>query len=156
MLRSIVAVVVTYIVMVILIIGAFMGLWLGMGPDRLLRPGSFQGNMLLSIAAPSITVLAGLLGGWMCVKIAGVGRGRTPVMVLAGIVLALGLLTAYFTMQKPFPADPRPPGMTLQQMMDVGREPTWLLIFNPIGGAAAVLIGGLVLAGGGGGRKTGS
>ncbi|MFN0131632.1 MAG: hypothetical protein ACKVW3_03730 [Phycisphaerales bacterium] len=30
--------------------------------------------------------------------------------------------------------------------MEKGREPTWLAIFNPIGGAAAVLIGGLIIA----------
>ena len=37
--------------------------------------------------------------------------------------------------------------MTVMQIMEVGREPTWIAIFNPIGGAIAVLIGGLVLAG---------
>ena len=72
-------------------------------------------------------------------------RGRTPVIVLAGVVLVLGLLTAAVTLQKPFPADPRDPNMTMEQLMLVGREPTWLAIFNPIGGAAAVLLGGLVL-----------
>ena len=152
MLRSIAAVVVTYIVMAILIIAAFTGLWLGLGPDRLLRPGSFQGNMFLCIAAPSITVLVGIFGGWMCAKMAGRGRGRTPVLALAGVALALGLITAFFTLQKPFPADPRSAGMTMQQMMEVGREPTWLLIFNPIGGAGEVVVGGLLL---GNGRKAG-
>lgn len=153
MLRSIAAVVVTYIVMAILIIAVFMGLWLGLGPDRLLKPGSFQGNMLITIAAPSITLLVGLFGGWMCAKIAGGGRSRTPVMVLAGVVLVLGLTTAYFTLQKPFPADPRPADMTVQELMEVGREPTWVALFNPIGGAVAVLIGGLVLVPA---RKTGA
>lgn len=148
LLRSVAAVVVTYIVMGVLIMAAFAGLWFGLGPDRLLRPGSFQGNLPFCIAAPAITVVVGVLGGWMCAKIA--RGGRTPVFVLAGVVLVLGGLTAAVTLQKPFPADPRPAGMTLAQMMEVGREPTWLLLFNPIGGAAAVLVGGLVL---GSGRK---
>lgn len=143
MLRSIIAVVVTYILMSVLIIGTFMGLWFGMGPNRLLEPGSFQGNLFFTIAAPAITVIVGLFGGWMCATIS---RGRTPVIVLAGVVLVLGLLTAAVTLQKPFPADPRDPNMTMAQLMEVGREPTWLAIFNPIGGAAAVLLGGLVLA----------
>lgn len=143
MVRSIIAVVVTYIGMSVLIMGTFMGLWIGMGPNRLLEPNSFQGTLFLCIAAPAITVVYGLLGGWACTTIS---RRRGPVMVLAGIVLSLGLLTAYFTLQKPFPADPRDPNMTMQQLMEVGREPTWLAIFNPIGGAAAVLVGGLVLA----------
>lgn len=142
MLRSIAAVVVTYIVMAILIMCLFMALWFGLGPDRLLKPGSFQGNMLITIAAPSITLLVGLFGGWLSAKI---GRSRTPVMVLAGVVLALGLLMAAVTLQKPYPSDPRPAGMTVEEIMKVGREPTWVALFNPIGGAVAVLIGGLVL-----------
>lgn len=143
MLRSIIAVIATYIVMAILIVIAFMSLWYGLGPNRLLQPGSFKGNMFMNIAAPAITVFAGLFGGWMCVKI---GRSRTPAIVLGCIVLALGLAMAAVTLQKPFPADPRDPAMTVEQIMEVGREPTWIAIFNPIGGAAAVLIGGLAIA----------
>lgn len=143
MLRSIVAVVATYVTMAVLIMVAFMTLWFGLGPDRLLLPGSFKGNMLISIAAPAITVCGGLFGSWMCARI---GRGTRPVVALAGVVLVLGLTMAYFTLQKPYPADPREPGMTVQQIMEVGREPTWVAIFNPIGGAGAVLIGGLVIA----------
>lgn len=144
MLRSIVAVIGSYIVMAIVVMGAFMGLWFGLGPDGLLQPGSYKGNMVITIAAPAITVIGGLFGGWLCAKI---GRGGKPVIVLAGVLLVLGLAMAYVTLQKPYPADPRPAGMTVQQVMEVGREPTWVAIFNPIGGAASVLIGGLVMAG---------
>lgn len=143
MLRSIVAVIASYLAMAILVMGAFMGLWFGLGPDGLLQPGSFKGNMLICIAAPSIAVIGGLFGGSLCAQI---GRGRNPVMALAGVVLVLGLLMAVFTLQKPYPADPRPDGMTVQEIMEVGREPTWVAIFNPIGGAVGVLIGGLCLA----------
>ncbi len=146
MLRTILAIVVTYIVMAILIMAAFMGMWFGLGPDGLLQPGSFKGNMVISILAPSITLIGGLFGGWLCVKIAGSSRGRQSVAALAGLVLVLGLAMAYFTLQKPYPADPRPAGMTVQQIMEVGREPTWFAIFNPFAGAFAVLIGGLVIA----------
>lgn len=126
MVRSIVAVIASYIAMVMVVIGSFMGLWYGLGPDGLLEPGSFKGNWTICIAAPGITVVAGLLGGWLCAKIAGVGtagRSGKPVMVLAGIVLVLGLTMAFFTLQKPYPADPRPAGMTVEQIMEVGREP---------------------------------
>ncbi|QOJ14811.1 MAG: hypothetical protein HRU75_09230 [Planctomycetia bacterium] len=143
MLRSILAVVLSYIVMAAIVISAFMGLWYGLGPDGLLQPGSYKGNMVITLAAPSITVVAALLGGWMCARI---GRGGRPVMALAGVMLGLGLTMAYFTLQKPYPADPRPPGMTVEDIMKVGREPAWVAIFNPVGGATAVLIGGLLLA----------
>jgi hypothetical protein len=147
MLRSILAVIASYIVMAILIMAVFAGLWFGMGPDRLLKPGSWEGNMFLCIAAPGITLLGGLFGGWMCAKIVRPPNARKPVMALAGIVLVLGLVMAYFTLQKPAPTGPREPGMTMQQIMEQGREPTWVAISNPIIGAAAVLVGGLCIAG---------
>lgn len=106
--------------------------------------------MVITTAAPAITVIVGLFGGWMCARI---GRSGKPVAALAAVVLVLGLVMAFFTLQKPYPADPRPPGMTVQQIMEVGREPTWVAIFNPIAGAGAVLIGGLVMAGAGTPRK---
>jgi len=145
MLRSILAVIASYILMSILVIGAFMGLWFGMGPDRLLMPGSWKGGLFLCIAAPAITVIGGLLGGWICAKIA---RNRSAVMALAAVVLGLGFVTAFFTLQKPFPADPREPGLTMEQLMEKGREPTWLALLNPILGAASVLAGGMCLCGG--------
>lgn len=143
MLRSIIAVIATYVAMGIIIMALFMGMWFGLGPDRLLQPGSFKGGIVITILAPSITIIAGLFGGWMCAKI---GRSGKPVMALACLVLVLGLTMAYFTLQKPYPADPRPAGMTVKQIMEIGREPTWVAISNPIIGAAAVLAAGLCTA----------
>ena len=149
MLRSIIAVIVSYIVMFVLIFVSFAALVFGLGIDGLLKPGSFQGGLLITIAAPSITLITGVFGGWLCAKIAGVGtggRGRTPVIALAVVVFVLGALSAAITLQKPFPADPRPADMTLEQFMEVGREPTWVAVSNPIIGAIGVLIGGMLMA----------
>jgi hypothetical protein len=145
MIRSICVVIGCYVLMGVLIMGLFMAMWLGLGVDWLLTPGSYQGGVFLCVAAPSITVGVGLLGGLVCAKLATARHFPKPVWVLAGIVLILGGLMAAATLQKPFPADPRPAGMTMEQLMQVGREPTWLAIFNPLGGAAAVLLGGMVL-----------
>lgn len=141
MLRSILAVISSYIAMCILVMGLFMGLWFGLGPNGLLKPGSFEGNLLITIAAPSITILCGLLGGWMCARIS---RASKPVVVLACVVLALGMLMAYFTLQTPFPTGPRDPNMTVAEIMKTGREPTWVALSNPILGAVGVLVGGFL------------
>ncbi|HYD00861.1 MAG TPA: hypothetical protein VEB22_06505 [Phycisphaerales bacterium] len=150
MLRSIAAVILSYIAMAALIMITFAALWIGLSPDRLLVPGEWKGNWILCIAAPGLTLLAGLFGGWMCAKI---GRGPGPVKFLAATVLVLGLTMAFFTLQKPEPTGPRAPGLTMQQVMKDGREPTWAAISNPIIGAAAVLIGGLFLGNGRGQRN---
>jgi hypothetical protein len=143
MLRSIIAVIVTYIAMMVFVMGVFAGLWFGMGPDRLLEPGTWKGNMILCIAAPAITVIGGLLGGVMCARI---GRARKPVIALAAVTFVVGMVCCYFTLQKPEPTGPRDPELTMEQIMEQGREPTWIAILNPIIGAGAVLIGGLCLA----------
>jgi hypothetical protein len=139
MLRSILAVIVAYVAMSALVMAGFSGLLFGVGIDGLLEPGTWKGNTLMCIAAPGITVACGLFGGWLCTKIA---RRRTPVLVLAGLVLGFGMMTAYFTLQKPEPTGPRPQGTTLKQFMEQGREPTWFALLNPVLGAAAVLLGG--------------
>jgi ribose/xylose/arabinose/galactoside ABC-type transport system permease subunit len=141
MLRSILAVIVSYIAMCILVMGLFMGMWFGLGPDGLLKPGSYQGNTTISILAPSISILGGLFGGFLCTRIA---KSRKPAIVLAVLTLTVGLSLAFFvTLKKPYPADPRPAGMTVQQIMEIGREPDWFAIANPIIGAIAILLGGL-------------
>lgn len=143
MIRSIAAVILSYIAMAVLIIVVFSAMWFGLGPDRLLVPGTWKGNLFLCIAAPGLTLLAGLFGGWMCAKIARGKRG--PVIALATVVFVLGGAMAFVTLQKPEPTGPREPGMSVQQIMEKGREPAWVAISNPIIGAAAVLIGGLCL-----------
>lgn len=143
MIRSVIAVIASYIAMAIVVLALFSGMWFGLGLDRLLKPGSYQGSVVITILAPAITILAGLFGGWLCAKIA---RGTKPVLVLAGIVLVLGGVMAAFTLQKPYPADPRPADLTVKQFMKIGREPDWFAIANPIIGAAAVLAAGLCTA----------
>lgn len=144
MVRSIAAVLVSYIVMGILMGGLFIGMWYGLGMDRLLKPGSFDPNMTLNILAPAISVFSGVMGGLVCAKI---GRSKKLVMVLAVLVLVLGLVQAFFTLQQPLPVDPRDPSMTMTEFRAVHRQPSWFAIFSPIGGAIAVLVGGLVLRG---------
>lgn len=141
MVRSIVAVIVSYIVMFVLIFVCFAALVFGLGIDGLLKPGSFQGGLLITIAAPSITIITGFFGGWLCAKIA---RSAKAIWALAAVTLVVGAIFAVGTLQKPFPADPRPADMTLEQFMEVGREPTWVAVSNPIIGSIAVLIGGLL------------
>jgi len=140
MLRPILAVIASYIVMVILIMSAFAALLFGIGIDRLLEPGTWKGNMFFSAAVPAITASVGLFGGWMCAKVA---RTKGPVLALAAVVLVLGFTSAYFTLQKPEPTGPREPNMTMKEFREKGREPAWVALSNPILGAIGVLCAGL-------------
>lgn len=142
MLRTVLAIVASYVVMVVIILALFAGMLFGLGINFLLEPGTFNGGRFLTIAAPSITLGAGLFGGWLCRRVA---QRASAVAMLAAVVFVLGAITAYSTLQKPFPTGPRDPNLSLEEFMKVGREPTWLLLLNPPLGAAAVLSGGLLL-----------
>ena len=141
MVRAILGVLVGYILMAIVVIVLFVGLWFALGVDGVLEPGQFKGTMPLNIGAPLISILGALLGGFVCAKIS---RSRKAVMVFASIVLVLGLVAAYFTLQKPEPG-PRPPGLSVVDAIKQGREPNWYALLNPFLGAGGILLGGCSL-----------
>jgi hypothetical protein len=143
MLRSIGGVVVGYVALFIVTAGLFMTMWFGLGPDQIFEPGTFHPNIILNIGAPAISVLGALLGGWVCAK---VSRSRKAVIALASIVLIVGLVAAYFTLQKPEPGA-RDPKWTAKETMDHGREPNWYALANPFIGCFGILLGGMCVCG---------
>lgn len=144
MVRIVNAVIAGYLLSGAITLILFAGLLFGLGPNWLLIPGTYNGGVFLTIAAPSITLAAGVLGGWLCRRI---GRVPSAVVALAVVVLVAGQISAYFTLQKPEPTGPRDPNLSTAQFLEKGREPTWLVLLNPPLGAAAALVGGLLLSG---------
>jgi hypothetical protein len=136
-LRSIIAVVVAYVVMAVLAIALFFGLTLALGKDRMYQPGTFRSTTIVSVAAIVISVVIAVAAGIVCSLI---GRSRTPVMVLAALVLLLGIGQAFVNMNKADPG-PRPADMPLVEAVSHGKEPTWFAFLNPFIGGAGVLLG---------------
>lgn len=141
MLRAIAAVIVGYIVMFIVVMCLFLGLWVVLGVDGVLQPGTFKGTMALNVGAVAASIVGALVGGIVCGSIA---KTLTPVKVFAGIVLVLGLVAAVVGIQKPEPGE-RKPGLTVMEALQQGREPNWYLIVNPIIGAGGILAGGMMV-----------
>ena len=138
MVRAILGVIVGYIVMAILVMVLFVGMWFALGVDGMLESGTFQGKWTINIGAPLISIIGALVGGAICMK---VGRSRKAVLVFACLVLAAGLVAAAVGWNKPEPG-PRKPGLSVFEALQQGREPNWYLLVNPIIGAAGILIGG--------------
>lgn len=87
----------------------FFGLsaaYLGMGADRAFKPGVYDISTLWIVIWAIVSVAAALLGGAVCALIA---TTRTPVIVLAALVLLLGAAQAVGVTRPPKtpPAPPR-------------------------------------------------
>src|SRR5262245_35793351 len=97
MFRSIVAVVVAYVVMFILAFIGFACAYLIMGPDVAFKAGIYEASTTWIGIAFAINFIDALIGGFVCAWIA--KRSRAP-LALAVVVIALGLVVAFADMNK--------------------------------------------------------
>src|SRR2546423_8169540 len=97
MARSIIAVIVSYIIMFILNFIGFVSLYAVVGPNQAFRPHSFLASNRWIAMSFGIILITGIIAGLICALIA--KGGRAP-LALAVVVLALGLLLAIPSMAK--------------------------------------------------------
>src|SRR5205814_5908551 len=88
MLRSVLAVIVAYIVMFILNVAVFMTIYTIVGPDWSFKPGSYQASTRWTVMQFTVILITAIVAGLVCAIIA---RGGKAPLVLAGVVLVLGL-----------------------------------------------------------------
>src|SRR5713101_6280266 len=91
MLKSVLAVIVGYIVMFILQVAAFMTIYTLMGADWSFKPGSFQASTRWTVMQFAVLFVTALIAGLICAAIA---KGGKAPLALAAVVLALGFLFA--------------------------------------------------------------
>ena len=142
MLRTIVGVIVGYLVMAGLVFVTFTAAYAVLGVDRTFQPGTYQVSPLWIATSFALGLGAALAGGYVCARIA---RRRAAANALAALVLGLGLLVAGIGIvgvaQEGEPT-PRTSEVGNQEAMMRARTPTWMALLNPLVGAAGVLIGG--------------
>jgi hypothetical protein len=137
--RAIVSVVVGYVVMFAAIFLTFSGLYYLLGQDRSFRLDSYEPSILWTVVSFALGILAALLGGYVCVRIA---RRPTPPKVLAGLVLVIGLLSAIpVLMAAETPPEARTGEVGNMDAMTKAKQPAWVALANPFVGLFGVLIG---------------
>ena len=137
--RAIVSVVVGYVAIFAAMFLAFSGLYLLLGQDRSLRPGSYEPSVPWAVVSFALGGGAAVLGGYVCARIA---RTATPAKVLAGVVLANGLLSAVpVLMAAATPAEERSGEVGNLDAMMEAKQPAWVAVANPFVGLAGVLLG---------------
>jgi hypothetical protein len=137
MLKSIVGVVVGYIVMFIFASAVFAAAYFGLGVDRVFEPDSYAVTPLWIALMIAIAFIGGLLGGLTC---AAISKSHTACVVFAVLVFVAGVLVHLPTVMKEHTAVVRSGDVTGFQAMQLAQPPSWLCFLNPALGALGILL----------------
>ena len=141
MLRSVLGVIVGYIVMFVLQVIAFMTIYTMMGADWSFKPASYEASTAWTAMQFTVILVTTIIAGLICAAIA---KGGKAPLVLAGVVLVLGLALA-FASTALRPADTheiRAGNVPNMEAMSKARHPAWVIFLGPVIGAVGVVMGG--------------
>jgi hypothetical protein len=141
MLRSVLGVIVGYIVMFILQVVAFMTIYTLMGADWSFQRASYQASTAWTVMQFGVILVTTIIAGLICAAIA---KGGKAPLALAAVVLVLGLALA-FASTALRPADTheiRTGNVPNMEAMSKARHPVWVVFLGPVIGAVGVVIGG--------------
>ncbi|MGD8727635.1 MAG: hypothetical protein PVH40_08320 [Gemmatimonadales bacterium] len=137
--RAIASVIVGYVVMALIVFLTFSLAYLAMGADGAYEPGTYDVSILWIVCAFVLSFIAALVGGYVAAAIAKSGR---PILVLIGLVIVLGALSAIMTgsgaADLPTVRDVDP---SVFEAMQYSWQPSWVAWLTPVVGALGVFFG---------------
>jgi hypothetical protein len=141
MARTIIGVIVGYVLMFILNICAFVTMYAVLGQDQSFEPGLYLASTKWIVGTFVICLITGTIAGLICAVIA---RGGRSSLVLAAVVIVLGLLLAIPGMMKgqinsKLVRSGDTPSMQAAQL---AYYPAWCPFAFPFLSAIGVLVGG--------------
>lgn len=141
MARSIIGVIVGYIVMFILQVAAFMTIYTIVGPDWSFKPASYHASTRWTVMQFAVILVTAIIAGLVCAIIA---RGGKAPMVLAGVILLLGLALGVLaiSMKPANPNEVRTGNVPNMEAMSKAQHPSWVIFLGPVIGAVGAAIGG--------------
>ena len=139
--RTILAVVISYVAMLVVAFIAFTCAFVVFGSEVVFRPGSYEAATTWVAVAFAINLVDAIIGGFICALIAKRGRAH---FALAVVVIVLGLLVAFADTKK------RQANVGLVRAADIPKMeaiqkaywPVWVPFAFPFTAATGVLIGG--------------
>jgi len=138
MLKSIVGIVVGYVVMALVGFAVYTAAYFGLGVDRVFEPDSYAISGLWIGLMIAITVIAGILGGLTC---AAISKNQTTGLIFALIVFGLNLVMALRHIMQDQRPTVRTGDVPNLQAMQMAQPPNWFCILNPILAGVSVLMG---------------
>jgi peptidoglycan/LPS O-acetylase OafA/YrhL len=139
MLRSIVAVIASYAVMIVFFVAVFTGCYIALGSERVFQTDSYEVSTLWIGLTIVLSFLGALIGGYLC---AAISKSNRICQVFAFIVFFLGLLACIPAMKRnPDAPNVRAGEVTNLEAMRLAVTPLWVHLATPVISAAAVLLG---------------
>src|SRR5437660_1676531 len=141
MARSIIGVIVGYIVMFILHVAAFMTIYTLVGADWSFKPGSYQASTRWTVMQFVVIFVTAAIAGLVCAVIA---KGGKAPLALAVVVLVLGFALGVLstTMRPADTHEVRTGNVPNMEAMSKAKHPTWVVFLGPVIAAVGVVIGG--------------
>ena len=134
--RNVGGAVLGWVVMALCVFVLMAVLWTALGVDGSFRPGSWEVTTAWSLGSVVIGLLAAVVGGIVCRKVAGDGRG---VLMLIALVVVLGVANALF--QPPATGAVRAEDVAMLEAAGSAEQPGWLAWLNPLLGLVGILLG---------------
>jgi hypothetical protein len=136
MLKSILAVILSYIIMAVLVTVVGIGAFLLLGVERVFQPDSYEVSTLWVAISAAVSIASAILGGYLCATIS---RSIKACMVLALIVLVIGIIFCFPKMRE----DPhvRAGVVPALQVMNLAQLPAWMYVLSPALAGFAILVG---------------
>ena len=141
MVRSIIAVIVSYITMFVLNFLGFVGLYAIVGPSHAFRPRLYLASNRWILMGVAVMFVSGVIAGLICAAIA---RGRKATLALAGLILVVGLLLAIPSIMKSRAnaGMVRVGDVTSMEAMEKASWPIWAPLVFPFVSAVGAVVGG--------------
>jgi len=139
MLKSILAVITSYVVMFIFLFAAFTGCYLALGVEGTFQTDSYNVTTVWVALTVVVCLLAGIIGGFLC---AAISKSKRTCQVFAFIVFFLGLLACIPALKRsPDAPNVRAGEVSNFEAMGLAVSPMWLHFLTPVISAAGVLLG---------------
>ena len=140
MLKSILAIIASYVVMFIFMFAAFTGCYFALGTEGTFQTDSYNVTTVWIALTVVVCLLAGMIGGFLC---AAISKSRKTCQIFAFIVFFLSLLACCIPAMKRSPDAPnvRVGEVSNLDAMGLAVSPMWLNLLTPVISAAGVLLG---------------
>jgi hypothetical protein len=141
MVKTVLAVIVGYVVMLLAVFATFTALYLALGADGAFKPGTYEVSGLWLVASFVLSLVAAILGGMACARVAG---NASAAKALAVVVFVLGVVMAWPAFNPETDTRPtvRASDVPNMEAMMNARQPAWVALSLPLVGAIGALIGG--------------